>query len=220
MSKLVKILLSILAVLLVAAGGFWSGTRFAYRQVASDPARQAAVTAPAAPSQDGTTPQGNTTQQGDNRQQGRNGPWGNTNQDDTRKSDQNNRFGLGMMGSNSGREWGNFDQNRPSAGNFGRMMPGFNNGNESGGTAAIRQHNGGIGMFAGGGFMGGVFMLFGLLFPLGFGILMVLGIIILFRMVRQPSPAPVAASTPCTKCGASLQAGWSHCPHCGEPIQQ
>jgi hypothetical protein len=219
MSRLVKILLAILAALLVAAGGFWSGTRFAYQQVAADSSRQAAVIAPSAQAQgqSSAAPQDNQTPQGDSRRQNNNGPWGNTNNDDTRQSDQSNRFGPGMMGSNGPRQWGNTNQDRPSAGNFGPMMPGFNN-NETSGMMAVRQHNGGFGMFAGGSFLSGVFMFFGLIFPLGFGILMVLGIIILFRMVRQPSPAPAAVTTPCTKCGASLQAGWSYCAHCGEPI--
>jgi hypothetical protein len=210
MSKLVKILLAILVVLLIAAGGFWSGTRFAYRQ--------AAVTAAVAPAQGLSSPQDNSAQQdnaapqADSNQQGSNGPRSYNNRDGSRQSDQNNRFGPGMMGLNNGRQWGNSNQNRSSTGNFGPIMPGFNNGTVPGGMMAIRQHNGG--------FMGGAFMLFGLLFSLGFGILMVLGIIILFRIVRHTPPAPTAASTPCTKCGASLQAGWSHCPHCGEPIQK
>ncbi len=38
MNKIVKILLIVLAVLLIAAGGFWGGTQFAYRQVAANPA--------------------------------------------------------------------------------------------------------------------------------------------------------------------------------------
>jgi hypothetical protein len=214
MSKLVKILLAILAVLLVAAGGFWSGTRFAYQQLASDPSRQAAIAAPAVPGAGQNNNQG-SQDSGDRRND--NGPQANSTPDDNqnspRQSGGKNSFGPGMMGSNE-RRWGNFNQNSNP------MMPGFDRNNQPGGMMAVHQNNGGFGMFAGGGLMGGAFMLFGLLFPLGFGILMVLGIIILFRMVRQPSPASVAVTSPCTKCGASLQSGWSHCPHCGETIQK
>jgi hypothetical protein len=211
MSKLVKILLAILAVLVIAAVGFWSGTRFAYQQVASDPSRQTAISAPYIQSASGA---------GQNDSQG---PQANAAPDETRQdsqpSDRNGPSGPGMMGPGN-RQWGNSNQNRPSMGNSGPMGPGFGQNNEAGGMMTARQNNGGFGMFAGGSFMGGAFMLFGLLFPLGFGILIVLGIIILFRIVRQPSPATVAATSPCSKCGASLQSGWSFCPHCAEPIQK
>jgi len=207
MSKLVKILLAILAVLLIAAGGFWSGTRFAYQQVASDPSRQAAITALT----ENTAPTAPGAGQNDSQ-----GPRANAAPDENRQD--SGQSGPGMMGSNN-RQGNNFSQNRPSMGNSGPMGPGFGQNNPAGNMMPARQNNGGFGMFAGGSFMGGAFMLFGLLFPLGFGILMVLGIIILFRFVRQPSPATVAATSPCTKCGASLQTGWAFCAHCGEPIQ-
>lgn len=214
MNRLVKILLTILAVLLIAAGGFWSGTRFAYQQAAGNSVRQAVNAAP------GGMPDFTKNQASQND----NGPQANAAQDDNqpgfRQSGRNSSGGPGMMWSDS-RQRNNFDQNRQSFDNSGpRNMPRFGQGNEPGGMMTARQNNGGTSMFAGGGFMGGAFMLFGLLFPLGFGILMVLGIIVLFRMVRQPSPAPVAASAPCAKCGASLQSGWGFCPHCGEAIQK
>jgi len=212
MSKLVKILLAILAVLVIAAGGFWSGTRFAYQQVASDPSRQAVITAPNIQSVP-SSGQNDTV-----------GPQANATPDETlqdsRRSDRNGQSGPGMMMEAGNRQWGDSDRNRPSMSNSNPMAPGFGQNNQAGGMMPARQNNGGIGMFAGGSFMSGAFMLFGLLFPLGFGILMVLGIIILFRIVRQPSPATVAATSPCSKCGASLQSGWASCPHCGEPIQK
>jgi hypothetical protein len=74
-------------------------------------------------------------------------------------------------------------------------------------------------MSFGGMFMGGGMMLFGLLFPLGFAILMVLGIIVLFRMVRNPANNPVVSTAVCAKCGAQLQNGWKYCPQCGDLIQ-
>jgi hypothetical protein len=138
---------------------------------------------------------------------------------DSRQSDRNGQPGFGMMGPKN-HPWGNSGKNRSSMGNFGPMAPGFGQNNQAGGMMPVRQNNGGFGMFTGGGFMSGAIMLFGLLFPLGFGILMVLGIIILFRIVRQPSPAIVAVTSPCTKCGVSLQSGWAFCPHCAEPIQK
>jgi hypothetical protein len=212
MSKLVKILLAILAVLMVAAGGFWSGTRFAYQQVASDPSRQAAITAPAAPGAGQNNNQGPQSSRNNGNDSQANSAQ-DDNQNGPRQFGGKNSFGPGMMGSNE-RQWGNFTHNS------GSMMPGFDRNDQPDGMMSARHNNGGFGMFAGGSLMGGAFMLFGLLFPLGFGILMVLGIIILFRIVRQPSPAPVAATSPCTKCGGSLQSDWSHCPHCGEPIQR
>jgi hypothetical protein len=96
------------------------------------------------------------------------------------------------------------------------MMPGFAQGG-----MMNRQSNGfsGMpGMSLGRSFLGGGLMLFGLLFPLGFAILLVLGIIILFRMVRHPVPATVVNTAVCAKCGAGIQTGWTHCPHCGELI--
>jgi hypothetical protein len=225
MSKLVKILLAILAVLVIAAGGFWSGTRFAYQQVASDPSRQAAITAPniqSAPAAGQNDSQGlqsdKNGRQDDSRPQANAAP--DETRQDSRQSGWNGQSGPGMMMGPGNRQSGNSDQNRPSMGNSGPMASGFGQNNPTGGMLPARQYNGGIGMFAGGSFMSGAFMLFGLLFPLGFGILIVLGIIILFRIVRQPSPATVAATSPCTKCGASLQIGWAFCPHCGEPIQK
>ncbi len=210
MNRLVKILLAILAVLLIAGAGFVSGSRFGFQQTAGNLPGQVAIAGQAGNNSQGQ-PDGV-------------GPRWNNNEDDsqdnTRPYGRDNRQGQGMMGQNNRRQNNDFP-NRGFDNNSGpRMMPRFNQNNEPGGMMGNRQYNGGFGMFAGGGFMSGVFMLFGLLFPLGFGILMVLGIIILYRIVRQPSPAAVAATCPCSKCGASLQPGWDFCPHCGETIQK
>ena len=210
MNRLVKILLAILAVLLIAAAGFVSGSRFGYQQTAGNLPGQVAIAGSA-----GNPAQGQPDAAGPR--------WNNDDersQDDTRPYGRDNRQGQGMMGQYNRQQNNRFSDGRFNN-NYGpRMMPRFNQNNEPGGMMGPRQYNGGFGMFAGGGFMSGAFMLFGLLFPLGFGILMVLGIIILFRIVRQPSPAAVAATSPCTKCGASLQPGWDFCPHCGDPIQK
>jgi len=187
MKRVFKILLVILAVLIVAAGGFWGGTQFAYRQVAVNSVQQAALGVPNAGQQNSNRPDLNQQQRG----------FGKDGSDDSN-------------GQNSFR-------NQPNANNFGsRMMPGIAQGG-----MMNRQSNGfsGMpGMSLGRSFLGGGLMLFGLLFPLGFAILLVLGIIILFRMVRHPVPATVVNTTVCAKCGAGIQTGWPHCPQCGESI--
>ncbi len=201
MNRVIKILLAILAVLLIAAAGFVSGSRFGVQQTAGILPGQVAIAGqPGNPTQGQPDAAGPRWNEPDD-----------DSQDNTRPYGRDNRQEQGMMGRN----------NRQKNDNSGpQMMPRFYQNNEAGGMMGNRQYTGGYGMFAGGGFMSGVFMLFGLLFPLGFGILMVLGIVILYRIVRQPSPAAVAATCPCTKCGASLQPGWDFCPHCGEPIQK
>jgi hypothetical protein len=187
MKRVFKILLVILAVLVVAAGGFWGGTQFAYRQVAANSVQRAAIAVPDAGIQGSNRPDLNQQQRG----------FGKDGSDD-------------FNGQNSFR-------NRPNGNNFGaRMMPGFAQGG-----MMDRQSNGfsGMpGMSLGRTFLGGGLMFFGLLFPLGFAILMVLGIIILYRMVRHPVPESVVNTTVCAKCGAGIQTGWTHCPHCGELI--
>jgi hypothetical protein len=187
MKKFVKILLVILAVLLIAGGGFWSGTRFAFRQTAANTAQAAGTTAA----------QANTNQPGFDRQResGRFGP-GASNNDGADNSKQgkgwsgNRSFGPGMMA-----------QNR-----------------QSGGTMMNRFNGGFGGMSLGHSFFGGGLMLLGLLFPLGFAVLMILGIIVLFRTVRKPAVNSTVGSAVCTKCGAAVQNDWKHCPQCGNPI--
>jgi hypothetical protein len=210
MNRLVKVLLAILAVLLIAAAGFVSGSRFGFQQTAVNLPGQAAIAGqsgnPAQGQPDTTGPRSNNT---DDDSQDSNRPYG-----------RQNRQGQGMMGQYNRQQSNDCPNHGFDRYSGPQMMPRFNHDYESGGLMGNRQFNGGYRMFPGGGFMSGAFMLFGLLFPLGFGILMVLGIIILYRIVRQPSPAAVAATCPCTKCGASLQSGWGFCPHCGEPIQK
>src|SRR5512133_2432112 len=99
MKNVFKIILVILAVLIVAAGGFWGGTRFAYRQIAANSVQQAALGFPNANTQDSNRPYMNQQQRG----------FGKDGSDDS-------------TGQNSFRNW-------PNANNFGsRMMPGFAQG--------------------------------------------------------------------------------------------
>jgi hypothetical protein len=207
MKRVFRILLVILAVLVVAAGGFWGGTQFAYRQVAANPVQQAAISAPAANAGPGSNAAPNFGKQDSNRpdsNQQQRGPGKEGSEASNRDSSSNGR---------------DSSQNHPNMNNGGvRMMM---SGPARGGGMMDRQSNGfsGMpGMSLGRSFLGGGLMLFGLLFPLGFAILMVLGIIILFRMVRHPVPATVVNTTVCAKCGATIQTGWTHCPHCGELI--
>lgn len=65
------------------------------------------------------------------------------------------------------------------------MQNNFPGGTRSG--MMDRSMGGFSGMFPFGGFLGGGLMLIGLLFPLGILTLIILGIIVLFRMVRKPA---------------------------------
>lgn len=74
------------------------------------------------------------------------------------------------------------------------------------------------------------------LFCLGFLALIVLGMVALVRVLKQPSqaavmPAPAvapvqmpepvqtpAATRSCSNCGRSVQEDWSHCPYCGNTL--
>jgi hypothetical protein len=62
----------------------------------------------------------------------------------------------------------------------------------------------------------------GILFPLGFLALLILGAIWLFRQVSaSPGTAGAAqgaASKPCPNCGRTVQAGWQYCPSCGHSL--
>ena len=72
-------------------------------------------------------------------------------------------------------------------------------------------------MFGGFGFFGGGLMMVGmLLLPLALVGLLVLGGVALFRGMSG-SP-PVQAAGACSSCGKPLQAGWAHCPYCGEKV--
>ena len=76
------------------------------------------------------------------------------------------------------------------------------------------------------------------LFCLGFLALLVLAVVALVRVMRQPrlasvipTPAPVATPIPmpeapeapittrnCSNCGKPVQEDWSHCPYCGNTL--
>jgi hypothetical protein len=71
--------------------------------------------------------------------------------------------------------------------------------------------------------MGWFFPLFGLLFPLAFLALLVLGGMWLFRQVNAPQgPATGRAQTvtgeTCPSCGRAVQADWQVCPYCGQGL--
>jgi len=81
---------------------------------------------------------------------------------------------------------------------------------------------GGGGMMRGFGFwnpLGFLGMTLMRLIPLGFLVLVVLGVIALFKGLSRP--APVASPTPartCSNCGKPAQSDWTTCPHCGKPL--
>ncbi|HEX7556573.1 MAG TPA: zinc ribbon domain-containing protein [Leptolinea sp.] len=127
----------------------------------------------------------------------------------------NNQRGPGMMNRDGANKDGsgnnNFNRSQPGKGNFGPGMMGRNAGN----GGMMNRFAGG---FPGSHLLGGGFMLLGLLFPLGVAVLIVLGVIALFRVVRRPTKTAVAetSSAVCPKCGSPVQTGWTHCAHCGE----
>lgn len=105
-------------------------------------------------------------------------------------------------------------------GGWGMMGPGMMGGEWTGGWCPFCGGTGRLqgGMF--GGMFGWFFMLVAILFPLGFLVLVILGIVWLVRAVtRSPSgrtPLPQA----CPKCGKAVEADWRLCPHCGEKLQE
>jgi len=197
MNKIVKILLLILAVLLIAGGGFWSGTQVAYRQTAALPTQ---------PSTANASPNSIAPRSPDSNQPDWNPQWNGNN------TDPRGRFSGDS--SNSGADQKNF-KNRQE-GWFTR--PDFQTQPAAGLMMNQRFNAGFRDLSIGGLFMAGGMMIFGLLFPLGFAVLMVLGIIVLYRMVRKPSVSSVVGTSVCAKCGGSIQNDWKHCPHCGESI--
>jgi hypothetical protein len=77
---------------------------------------------------------------------------------------------------------------------------------------------GGTGQFGGGGLVGGlfglVFILLGLLVPIGLlGLLVVGGVWLVRNVARPPAPAKT-----CPACGRPTQVGWRNCPYCGEDL--
>jgi uncharacterized paraquat-inducible protein A len=75
----------------------------------------------------------------------------------------------------------------------------------------------------GSGTLGWLLSLLGLIFPLGFLALLVLGGVWLFRQVSQPQ-APSAGQPEtqpgqaCPNCQRSVQADWQVCPYCGHSL--
>ncbi len=68
------------------------------------------------------------------------------------------------------------------------------------------------------GMMGYGFMPFGgwmWIFPLGFLVLVILGIIWLVKALGKPQSAPVGMHA-CKNCGNQVQDDWKNCPHCGK----
>jgi hypothetical protein len=135
-------------------------------------------------------------------------------------------------GPNSGnRGWSNDDNNQRGYNgreNFGPGMMGRNNfgpgmmGQNNFGPNMMNRSGGGFAGVFHGGIFGGGLMLLGLIFPLGFLVLIVLGIVALFRVLRRPSAtvaaAPVSTAV-CPKCGSTVQAGWTHCAACGAELE-
>ncbi|HID87032.1 MAG TPA: hypothetical protein EYP55_06580, partial [Anaerolineae bacterium] len=76
---------------------------------------------------------------------------------------------------------------------------------------------GGTGRLGGGGVLGGLFgplfILLGLLIPIGLLGLLILGGVWLVRNVGRVAAPPALART-CPSCGQPVQAHWQHCPYC------
>lgn len=61
------------------------------------------------------------------------------------------------------------------------------------------------------------------LFPLGFLVLLALGVVWLVRAIGWPqgpstSQPPVQPSKVCPHCHVTVQADWQHCPYCGQGL--
>lgn len=80
---------------------------------------------------------------------------------------------------------------------------------------------GGMGRFGGGGLMGGVFgllfMLLGLLIPIGLLGLLILGGVWLVRNIGGAT-GPSALAQTCPACGRPSEPDWQNCPYCGEEL--
>ncbi len=79
----------------------------------------------------------------------------------------------------------------------------------------------GPGMMGGWGFgpLGWLGVIFMWLSPLGLLILLILGIAWLVRAIAQPRGQALAEpGRICPACGHPAQAGWRHCPYCGQSL--
>lgn len=97
------------------------------------------------------------------------------------------------------------------------LMGGWNNG----GWGMMGPGGMGPGMMGGWAFgpLGWIVMIFMLLIPIGFFVLIGLGIAWLVRALGAgSSPAPAMRS--CPNCNRSVQADWRNCPHCGTDLNQ
>ncbi len=202
MNRLVKILLIILVALVIAGGGFWAGTMAGSRQAPMIAAAPAMNNLPQSGGADstGAAPSGSS-------------------RPELKQSQQSNRPGSDYTRKSPSNNSRNDQQRTPSFNNYG---PGMMSGQMPEGMMMARPNHafgGRYNMSIGGIFMSGGMMLFGILFPLAFAVLMVLGIIVLFRMVRSQNTVPVEATAVCANCGAPIQNGWKHCPQCGNSIQ-
>lgn len=79
----------------------------------------------------------------------------------------------------------------------------------------------GPGMMGNWGFgpFGWIGMLFMWLIPVGFIVLIVLGVVWLVRAVGG-GINPVVPTRTCPSCGRAVQADWRNCPHCGAALTQ
>jgi hypothetical protein len=82
---------------------------------------------------------------------------------------------------------------------------------------------GGTGQFGGGGLLGGLFgllfMLIGLLIPVGLLGLMIVGGVWLVRSMGGVTAPPAPAKT-CPDCGRPAESDWQNCPYCGAPLRE
>ena len=91
------------------------------------------------------------------------------------------------------------------------------------GMMGSRGPSGMMGYGYGGGALGWIFSLLGLIFPLGFLALLILGGVWLFRQVSQPQvPSAgrpeIQSGRACPNCDRAIQADWQLCPYCGQGL--
>jgi hypothetical protein len=64
---------------------------------------------------------------------------------------------------------------------------------------------------------GWIGMIFMWLIPVGFILLIVLGVVWLIRAIGS-GENPTSPARSCHNCGRSVQADWRNCPYCGETL--